>query len=242
VSVIGLLSWYDENPAWLAECVASAAKLCDHLIAVDGPYALFPDSTLKPASGPEQTETIQRTASGAGMGCTIHVPRQAWWGDQVEKRDFMFQLGATVADPGEDWYLIVDADEVVAEVPADTRARLEATTCDVAEVMLWERNVHDRINELVDASPDYRHPLRRLYRAQPDMHVVQAHYVITAGDKILSGAEHLHKLEPAEWLTDVVLEHRPHQRPWYRQDQKHRYYDARERSGAEAVSRIDAAD
>lgn len=238
--VIGLLSWYDENPSWLAECVASAAKLCDHLIAVDGPYALFPDSMIKPLSGPEQAETILRTAHGAGIGCTVHAPAQPWWGDQVEKRDFTFRLGETVADDG-DWYLIIDGDEVLTKVPADTRAKLEDTACDVAEVMLWERNVHDRINELVDASPDYRHPLRRLYRALPDMHVTQAHYVITAGDKVLSGAEHLHKLEPAEWLTDVVLEHRPHQRPWYRQDQKRRYYDARERSSAETVSRFDAA-
>src|SRR6266498_603798 len=62
VRIYGLLSWYDERQDWLAAAVTSAAKLCDGIIAVDGAYALFPDSLRHPTSGAEQAATILETA------------------------------------------------------------------------------------------------------------------------------------------------------------------------------------
>lgn len=214
--IIGLLSWYEEPASWLAECVASAARLCDHLIAVDGPYALFPGATRKPASGTEQAETIAHTAAGAGMGCTIHTPRQPWWGNEVEKRDFMFRLGSTMAEPG-DWFLRIDADEVLTQVPADTRTLLAATTQDVAEVTMWERD-----------DIDSQFPLRVLFRALPGIGVQQAHYVVTApngdGTRVLCGNDVKHRAEPAEALWDVRMEHRTRQRSPLRRRLKDDYY------------------
>lgn len=226
--IIGLLSWYEEHPSWLAECVASAARLCDHLVAVDGPYALFPGSTRKPASGSEQPEVIMRTAAGAGMGCTVHVPRRPWWGGEVEKRDFMFRLGMTFAEPGKDWFLRIDADEVLSHVPADARNRLAATGMDVADVTLFEREAQQKISDLAASDPDYRAPLRVLFRALPGIGVEQAHYVVTAvaesGRRVLCGNWFVHHLEPAEHLLDAVLEHRTQQRTESRKRQKATYH------------------
>ena len=216
--IIGLLSWYEEPAPWLAECVASAARLCDHLVAVDGPYALYPGAVRKPASGTEQAETIAHTAAGAGMGCTVHTPRQPWWGNEVEKRDFMFRLGSLVADGPEDWFLRIDADEVLTGVPADTRALLAATSRDVAEVTMWERG----------DGQDSQFPIRVLFRALPGIGVQQAHYVVTApgpeGTRVLCGNDTVHRAEEAEALWDVRMEHRTQYRSAMRKAQKDVYY------------------
>lgn len=215
--IIGLLSWYEESASWLAECVASAAKVCDHLVAVDGPYALFPGATTKPASGSEQADVIAHTAAGAGIGCTIHTARQPWWGNEVEKRDFMFRLGSTFAEPGQDWFLRIDADEVLVADASDVRKKLAATELDVAEVMLWERG-----------DQDTKTPLRVLFRALPGIGVQQAHYVVTAPSeadtKVLAGNHVTHRVEPAEALWDVRLEHRTKNRPAQRKELKADYY------------------
>lgn len=217
--VVGLLSWYEEHPGWLVECVASAARLCDHIIAVDGPYGSFPGSTRKPFSGTEQSDAILRTAAGFGMGCTIHSPRQPWWGGEVQKRDFMFKLGSTFATSGTDWFLRIDADEVLTQVPEDTKTVLAATEHDVGEVILWERDA--------DSVKDYDSPLRCLFRALPNIGVEQAHYVVTAhvdgARKVLSGNPSVHNVAPVEPLWDVRLEHRTRLRPNGRRQLKQEY-------------------
>lgn len=229
MKVIGLLSWYEEPASWLAECVASTAKLCDHLIAVDGPYALFPGSIRRPASGSEQADTIARTAAGAGMGCTIHVPREPWWGGEVAKRDFMFRLASPLTNAA-DWLLRIDADEVLSDVPADAREQLAASRLDVAEVTIWDRD---------DGS---QHPFRCLFRALPGLAVEQAHYVVTApgpgGRRVLVGNSTVHEQEPAEALWDVRLEHRTRQRPPGRRQQKQEYYEKVADLGTEQISAI----
>lgn len=224
--IVALLSWYDESPTWLAETVASIGKVCDHLIAVDGPYAMFPGALSKPASGPEQVETILRVAAGSGIGCTIHAPHQPWWGGEVEKRDAMFRIGETFTT-ADDWYLVVDADEVVSKAPSDLRYRLEASSCDVAELTLWERDTQSRLAELVDTSTDSRSPLRRLFRALPELHIEQAHYVVTATQngvkRVLCGNSEVHTVEPAEQMWDLMLEHRHGQRTIGRMRLKDQY-------------------
>ncbi|WP_432169060.1 hypothetical protein [Streptomyces sp. 1222.5] len=219
--IIGLLSWYEEPASWLAECVAGMARLCDHVVAVDGAYALFPGATRKPASGAEQADTIARTAAGAGIGCTIHVPRTPWWGGEVEKRSFMFDLAMTLAEPGVDWLVRIDADEVVTAAPPDARELLAATEHDVAEVTMWERNADD--------GQDSQFPIRVGFRALPGLRIQQAHYVVTVpgeggGTRVLVGNETVHRQELALPLWDVRLEHRTRQRPPMRRAAKHEYY------------------
>ena len=222
MKVIGLINWYEENPQWLSECVASAARLCDHLIAVDGPYASFPGALKKPFSGTEQADAILRTAAGAGMGCTIHQSRQPWWGGkwggEVEKRDFMFKLGSQFTTP-EDWYLRIDADEVLTHVPPGVKKILKDSVYDVAEVTIWEREASGHIGELVDTLNDYESPFRCLFRALPGIHIEQTHYTVIAGDKVLHGLNE----EPALHLPEVRLEHRTHLRTKARMRMKDEY-------------------
>lgn len=236
MKVVGLLSWYEEPASWLAECVASAARICDHLIAVDGPYALFPGSTRKPFSSTEQADIIAATAGGAGIGCTIHTSRQPWWGGEVAKRDFMFQLGLTFTE-STDWFLRIDADEVITHIASDTRELLASTDRDVAEVTLWERP--SEAAQVVD-SADYTTPLRCLYRALPGLRVEQAHYIVTApssgGRTVLRGNTSVHTEAPALSLWDVRLEHRSRQRTPGRQRLKQQYQQAVEDLAAEQVS------
>lgn len=235
--IIALLNWYEEPTAWLAETVASVAKVCDHLIAVDGAYALFPGSLRKPSSGPEQIETIHRIGAGAGMGVTVHVPREPWWGNEIEKRDFMFRLGEQIASEG-DWYLIIDADEVITSEPADLSARLEASPHDAAELTLWEREGQAQVAELVDVSSDYRSPLRRLFRVQPGLHIEQAHYVVTVGDRVLCGNTTVHDIEAAESIPELMLEHRRSHRTRGRLRLKDEYGNKRNQLGLEKVEAI----
>lgn len=219
--IVGLLNWYEENPGWLAECVASASRLCDHLIAVDGPYIAFPGAFKKPYSGTEQADAILRTAAGVGMGCTIHQSRQPWSGrngGEVAKRDFMFQLGLTFTQPG-DWFFRIDADEVLTDVPYDARDILAGTDHDVAEVTIWEREASGHIGETVDTINDYQSPFRCLFRAIPGIHIEQTHFTVTVGDRVLNGLNQ----EPAETLWDMRLEHRTHQRTLARQRLKREY-------------------
>jgi hypothetical protein len=139
MKLYGLISWYDESPAWLAACVASLAKVgCDHIVAVDGAYHFYPEG--KPRSGPEQAETIYRTAEGAGMGCTIHAPSEVWLGNEVEKRSKMFEIAEVISEPHVDWWFVMDADQVVVDPePWMLKPRLEATDLDVAETLFEER-------------------------------------------------------------------------------------------------------
>lgn len=212
--IIGLLCWYEEPASWLAECVASAAKLCDHIIAVDGPYAMFPGAMRRPSSGSEQADTIARTAAGAGIGATVHVPYAPWWGGEVEKRDWMFQAAGLITTES-DWLLVIDADEALSTVPPDTRQLLERSDLDVAELRLWDREGSETMD-------------RRLLRSLRGLSVEGAHYVWTAptatGRKVLRGNHSLHSLAPAEPLWDVRLEHRQRERSTQRQQAKREYY------------------
>lgn len=217
MKIIGLLSWYEEDPAWLAECVAAAARVCDHIVAVDGAYVRFPGADKKPISSPEQARVIQSVAAGAGIGCTVHVPREAWAGNEVEKRDFMFRFASTFAEPDEDWFLVVDADEFVTAAPPGFRSLLKASDRNVAALTFWERG-----------DLDSGYPLRRMYRAIPGIGIQGVHYCVTApvnGElRVLSGIETIHPLEIAEDLTSIRLEHRKDLRTDLRKALKDNYY------------------
>jgi hypothetical protein len=216
VRIIGLLSWYEEPVSWLAETVASAAKVCDHLVAVDGPYAEFPGGLEKTASPTEQASTILHTAAGMGMGCTVHASRQPWWGNEVEKRTFMFRLAENFSTP-DDWFLVIDADEVVIKVPDDFREALAKTELDVAKVLIWERG-----------DQDAGLAARRLFRALPGMRYDGCHYVVTVptetGVRVLSGDDQVQPVEPFEELWDLRLEHRSPHRSSIRNGMKAQYY------------------
>lgn len=195
--IICLLSWFDERPSWLAALTAGVAEFCDHIVAIDGAYELFPGACAH--SRPEQAEAIREVAYATGLGCTIHAPDRPWQGDQVEKRNVMFQLGRLVGGAN-DWFYITDADHLITRVPDDLRDRLAASEWDVAEVML------DRT------------PLRAFVRNLPGLRCKGAHYVYAAERDCQTVYLRGHGAEPAENLRDFWLDHRHDQRSPERQE------------------------
>lgn len=239
--VIGLLSWYDESPSWLASCVASIAPHIDQLVAVDGAYAQYPDA--RATSERTQAETIQATAEGAGIGCTIYRPATYWHGGEVEKRTAMFRLAQAHRTGFEDWYWVIDADCVVTKVPSDFRNRLFDTTANAIEVTLFERR--DYLGDHPEVAQSmhlptcgaHRHPM--IWRALRDMQVVNAHYVYGGWDE--DGKWHyvwgppMLQPDPRETMEDIHVEHRSIWRDAYRRDTAKRYYEIRDELQIERV-------
>jgi hypothetical protein len=235
--IIGLLSWYQESPVWLAATVASAAKVCDHLVAVDGAYFLYPDGRNR--SGSEQAAIITDTATACGMGATVHTPQSTWEGNEVEKRSFMFRLAETVAQP-DDWYFVLDGDEVILDIPDDFKARLAATDLDVGEVTFWEHQDPQQDPKLAKAarqfewSGHHRYPIRILFRAIPGLKVEGNHYTyITPDGRLLWGNQVESQQEPALDCRDLLIEHRTHLRDLARRADAQRYYKTRDATGIE---------
>ncbi len=208
--IIAVLSWYDEPVDWLRECVASA-RFCDHLIAVDGPYAAFPGAFEKPSSPPDQIQAIR----GVWPGCGVHVQPGPWDGE-VAKRDYMFRLA--VAE-GADWVFVIDADEVVTDVPGDLRERLAATQLHVAEATL--------LYEMTPGWPMAPSQVRRLFRVLPSIGYRGAHSRVVAtvcGRQVALTDPDLSVCEPAEAIDGLRMRHRSHERSPERRSRKDDYY------------------
>lgn len=237
MKIIALLSWYQEPPSWLSATVASLAGIADHLVAVDGAYALVASSLAAPRSGREQVEAIAATAAGCGLGYTIHTRSDPWYGNEIEKRSFLFAAGALVA-AGEDWYLVIDGDETVARAPGDLRAQLATLRNDVAHVDYFERSADPpppgqpsphRYLPLQDAGS-----ARRFFRALPGLTVEGNHYTYRAGDgRYLWGNPDQVELAPADRIRCFALEHWHRFRQPARQKLATDYYHVRDQLGVE---------
>lgn len=241
MKIIGALSWYDESPSWLAACVASIAPHIDHLVAVDGAYAHYPDARAR--SERLQAETIMATCESLGVGCTMHRPSTYWLGGEVEKRTAMFQLCQAHRTGFDDWYWVIDADCIVTACPVDLRERLATTDANCVEVMLWERR--DWLEEAPEVAQTMHLPttveqkMRMLFRAMKDMQVVGTHYTyggFDANDEwhYLWGSRVLQPDEP-ETFHEVKVEHRSIYRDKYRRENAKAYYSVRDELGLERV-------
>jgi hypothetical protein len=210
--LIGILSWYDEHAAWLAGSIASLAKAeVSHLIAVDGAYGLYPNG--RGYSGPSQHQVIIETTQALQMGCTIHTPAEPWFGNEVEKRNFAFQLAEQVAEPNEDWYFLIDADHFVATAIGHTKVLAE-TDCDVAEVRFFERY----------GGIDSGGMLRCIFRAVPGLRFDTNHFTYRLPD-----GRNLHETtEPVAGCHMIEVEHRTMNRDRWRKELQQSYYTRRD--------------
>lgn len=241
MKIIGCLSWYDESPSWLAATVTSFAPHIDHLVAVDGAYAHFPDSRAH--SERLQAETIVATCEAAGIACTLYRPATYWVGGEVEKRAAMFRVAQAYRDGFDDWYWIIDADCIATQVPGDFRKRLAETEANAVEVMLWERR--DYLNDVPDVARAMNLPTageqsnRCLFRALKDMQVVGAHYVYGGfdadGEWHYTWGPRALDTDDAEVWRDVKIEHRSIWRDKYRRELSQTYYTVRDELGIERV-------
>jgi hypothetical protein len=209
--VIGLVSWWDESPVWLAATVSSLSRFCDHVIAVDGRYALYPDARVQ--SGIDQVDAVIEAARASGMGCTVHTA-PATFDDEMKKRTLMFQIGALYALTHHDCFFVLDGDEVVVESPEkrDVLSALEHATDTGASVVtttLFERTDPHANAQRTDLGMKlplewrYECGTPRFWRAHANMRVVGYHYNYLAED------ENGETLEL--WGQDGVVVNRP---PW----------------------------
>lgn len=221
--IVALICWYDEKPSWLAAAVSSSARICDHVVCVDGAFANYPRGRRASSSGQQEAALV--AAEAAGVGITIHVPAQTWQGDQVEKRAFMFDAGRLTANSPDDWFLIIDGDEVIVDIPDDIFDRLSETTCDVAEVAVVDRyDPSRRVTPPPNSrrgTPEPMRCFRRLYRALPDLTVRGTHYGYQA-----TGRD-LWRDVPAVDLTDLRIDHRKGRRVPERQQAREEFYQRR---------------
>ncbi len=239
MKVIGVLCWYDESPTWLCATVASAAAICDHLVAVAGAYALFPGGSG--SSGAAQHEAIAKTAEAVGLGLTLHVPNAKWTGNEVEKRSYSYRLAATIGCE-EDWVLVLDADDVILQCPSTVRERLHDTDLMVGQVShleRWDPHADPSVSSyahVADVSSSPRVPIRKFFRLLPGLRcdVTHFHHVAYEGDHTLhlwgngSWPE-----EPALDCTDMVIEHRTRLRARERARRQQAYYQTRDVAGIE---------
>jgi hypothetical protein len=229
VRIVGLLSWYDEQPAWLAELVASMGRAgVDHLVAVDGAYGAYPDATGD--SGSEQAAVVAAAALGAGMGVTVHQPQEPWQGNEIEKRTFLFAAAHLVARPGMDWLWIVDGDEIVTHANG-LREQLGATDMVAATCTLWEG--------VASGEHEWNtQPLRMMFRAQASGIRVHGHHAcyLTGDGQVLWDNWQPTNEVPALALPGVRVRHRPGDRPAYRNRKRNDYYNRSKSLGLEKMN------
>src|SRR5262245_5842990 len=227
MKLIAVLSWYDE-PAWcLTELVTSLGKAgADAIVAVDGAYALFPEGRAQSPS--EQSQAILAAAQGCGMEVVLHLPREVWFGNEVEKRTFSLNAAHEIALAGEDWIWICDGDEVVTEADG-LREALEQTEHDTADILM---------DEVLDGSREGVHPIRKFFRAQEQgIELEHNHFTFWSGDQLLYEGFQTPRpdLATSEVLNFVRIDHRRGARSEQRNYRAQVYYDRRKELKAELV-------
>lgn len=197
--VVGLLCWWDEDPAWLTRCVAALRPFVDHLIAVDGAYESIEGSYDHPRSPGPQVDAV--VAAADGMGLTLFQPVGPWVGDQVAKRTFMFRLADMVCQPG-DWLFVVDADEIVTDIPADLAEQLDQARIDGFEAAIVEQS------DLPDRGTQ---PSRRFYLHDASLRVEGGHFRFVLGRngdrRLIRGDERVEQVEQAFTIRGFRFEH-----------------------------------
>jgi hypothetical protein len=232
--ICALLCWYDESPAWLTTMVSALTKASvTHLVAVDGPYALYPGSGEQPHSPIDQAEAIVAAAYGAGIALTLTQPGVHT--SEVAKRDHSFKLAHTLCQDG-DWLYVIDADEVVTSAPSDLLERLDACPYELAQPTLYER-LDDTYEDLYNPiEPVTRNYPRVLLRWTPDLRVEENHYTYRTDQLTLRGEPtKAQPLADGEILHDLRCLHRTKNRGAWRRQQQEAYYARREATGIEAA-------
>lgn len=185
MKICAALCFYLEPPSFLTRCVASLAGIADHLVALDGPWRLFPDAGM--TSTDAEYAAIQEMAAAGGLGLTIEAPDEPYE-NQVAKRAALMALAAEHGD----WVIVVDGDEYVSRgLPLGLRFALERTDCVAGEVLLRNWQGPQRLGGGL---------ARRVYRAGTTVETVHSGYTYE-GRHLLPG-------EPTVDLRDIVtVEH-----------------------------------
>lgn len=183
--LVALLSFFDEQPAFLHRLVASLPLAhIDCLVALDGRYSHYPCAYDQ--SPPEQYAALTKACESAGITLRLHKP-QGVYPTEMAKRTALFEKGEQ-ATTESDWYLIVDGDEQIQYAPDDLKQQLEHTIFDVATA------------DLEQEKPHLGFP--KLFRAIRGLHVHTNHYTyMTPDGRYLWGNGRTTRLEPRHPTT-----------------------------------------
>lgn len=248
MKLVGLCSFYDESPTWLAIHAAASAKLVDHIIYVDGAYLHYDREGR--SSGVECHDAIARACHGVNVGHTLHVPDRVW-DSEVEKRGFMFHLAEQLTTD-QDYYIVIDADTILTTEHVNfARDDLEQGDFDAYNVNLlerWDWNVGKDgaliIPQDGEGTPTVSSSkLTCVFRAIRGLTVMGAHYLFVHPDenakwgwRALWGPGTEYDLAPAGDL-ELNFEHWSKFRPADRRKAADDYYKLRDNLRLERTSR-----
>lgn len=230
--LVALLNFYDERPDFLQAVVASLPLASvDALVALDGPYSLFPAGRRYDLL--EQRETVTGTAQAAGL--QLVLDGREGWKSECEKRTHLFRLGDNLRP---DWFLVIDADEPILQAPTDLKDRLASTAADYGDCLSLE-HMAPALSAGVEGddfpvilAQRYVKPRRCLIRAVPGITVGPVHSdYFTPDGRNLWGDEYGTPL----LVRDMVIDHRNRLRDPVRLQAALDYRDARDEAGIERV-------
>jgi hypothetical protein len=227
MQIVALLSWYEEDPAWLAAMVERLPLAgVDRLVALDGAYALYPGAT--PQSDPAQKQALAAACRTEAIALDLYTPNGVFKGNEVEKRSELFRLAEEVTGP-DDWYLVIDADELITDIPSDLylHERLAATDLDVATVTFDEERDPDRPTPSLWQRKD-SYPIRILFRAIRGLRVKTNHWTYVTPDGRRLWGQNKRTLAPALDCTDLHILHRSDLRHEARRADQYAYYRIRD--------------
>lgn len=238
--IVGLLSWYDEYPAWLGAAVTGFGRIVDHVVAVDGAYAALPGGRAR--SRPDQADAIRSACEAAGVGLTLHQPHEVWHGQEIHKRNFSLALAAPLLEFERDWVMVFDADYHALQIhPERVRHMLATTDKDVATYTLLDGiDFTDKGLEEYASGRHLDHEwtsrTRDVFRWLPNLRYVGTHYTVACERDTktvwLKGYDstEVSYLAPVLHLDDaLVVHHRTEHRSLKRREQQNEYYERRGR-------------
>jgi hypothetical protein len=240
--ICGILSWYDESPTWLAAAASGFARFCDQIVAVDGAYAAYPGA--RPRSHPNQAEVVLQVCEAAGIGCTVHRPRDVWWGHEVEKRNFCLRLAGSSLVDDRDWVVVFDADlHVLKCEPANVRAALENTDALIATYTaldgmdyMSDAKLAEYANR-VDLDTEWTSRTADIYRWHHSLRYGPAHWTVSReweGERLwLRAPADAAKAQPVNLNADLAVYHRTADRSNIRRESANQYYRLRNELGLE---------
>ena len=249
MKIVGLCSFWDESPTWMAAHPAACAKFVDHMIYVDGAYFLYDKDGA--SSGVEVHDAIARGCHAAGIGHTLYVPQTCWMGNEVEKRSFMFRLAESMTTD-EDFYCVIDADTFLTEGDGQlARQDLERGEYDAYNVNLierWDWN-SGKDGALIVPQDGHGAPnisdskLTCVFRAIRGLTVIGAHYLFAYPDENAKWGFRALWGPTTEWDVaeagdlDLGFEHWSKFRPADRRKAAEDYYQLRDSLKVERTQR-----
>jgi hypothetical protein len=220
MKLVGFLSWYDEEPQRLQKCIEDMCTLgVEDVVAVDGPYDLFPHGG-KVESSAVEVLAIEQACWERDMGCLIYQPRAPWKDNEVGKRTVMMEMALALCDEG-DWLLGWDADYHLM-------SGLDLRTCE-----LPDRGVADvHFTDSPHPEGGSFYPVRLLIKARESIRYAGNHHTYLFPDGTTTQV--IPRQGDWVWQTQVYVQHLPEARVQGRREKQVAYYEQRDSTGAES--------